>query len=85
MGLLVSGHLLIGVGGGYQGDGIEAGGVKGDHGGDQKHQHHGSQGEGIHNGDDGGVQISCTAIDPQNVQLSADLEAQAVISQDQEA
>ena len=38
VGLLIACDLAVGVGGSHKGDGVEAGGVEGYHGNDQKHK-----------------------------------------------
>ena len=80
MGLLIACDLAVGVGGSHKGDGVEAGGVEGYHGNDQKHKDKWRKRQCLDDGDDRWVEIISGGVDRHHVKFSAHLESEAVVS-----
>ena len=80
MRLLVTGDLAVGVGGGNKGDGVKAGSVEGHHGNNQEDQNERCKRQRLDDGDDRCVEIAAGGIDRHDVQLSAYLKSETVVS-----
>ena len=85
MGLLVLPELPVAVLGRHQRNGVEGGGIKGDHGKDEHDQHQARAGQCLQDSHDGHIEIFRLMIEGKHIQPAQHLQPQSVVSEDNEA
>ncbi len=85
MGLLTLPELPVAVLGRHQRNGVEGGGIEGDHGKDQHDQHQSRTGQGLQDSHDGHIEIFRLVIKGKHIQSAQHLQSHGIVTEDNEA